>query len=84
MFEDDDGASLDNVVGHSLVVTDAHEGMVTVAVMDLAAPASMAVVGWVDWEAELGTECRSKEVVVESIGGNDAAHTYKGEGHLAA
>ena len=54
-------------MGHSLVVADARESMVTVAVMDLAAPASRAVVGWVDWETEFATECKSKEVVVEAM-----------------
>ena len=29
------------------------------------------------------TECKSKEVIVEAIGGDDAAHTYKGVGHVA-
>ena len=71
-------------MGHSLVVADAREGVVTVAVMDLAASASRTVVGWVDWEAEFVTECKSKEVVVEAIGGDDVAHSYEGLGHVTA
>ena len=71
-------------MGHSLVVADTRESMVTVAVMDLAAPASRAVVGWVDWEAELATECKSKEVVVEAMQGDAAAHTNERVGHVAA
>ena len=71
-------------MGHSLVVADAYESMVTVAVMDLAIPASRAVDRWVDWEAELATECKSKEVVVEAMGGDAAVHTYEKVGHVAA
>ena len=51
-------------MGHSLVVADARESVVTVAVMDLAVPARRVVDGWVDWEAELATECKREEVVV--------------------
>ena len=51
MFEDCNGASLDDVVGHTLVVADACEGIVTVAVMDRAAPTIRAFFGSVDWEA---------------------------------
>ena len=71
-------------MGHSLVVADAHESMVTVAVMDLAVPASRAVVGWVDWEAELATECKSKEVVVEVMRDDAVAHTNERVGYVAA
>ena len=58
--------------------------MVTVAVMDLATPTCCAVVGWVDWDAELATECSSKDGVVDGIGGNAVALTYEGVGHVAA
>ena len=51
-------------MGHFLVVADARESVVTVAVMDIVAPARRVVVGWVDWEVELATECQRKEVVV--------------------
>ena len=71
-------------MGHSPVVADAREGVVTVAVIDLTASASREVVGWVDWEAELAVECKSKEVVVESMGGNAVARTYKGVRYVAA
>ena len=71
-------------MGHSLVVADAREGVVTVTVMDLAIPVRRAVVGWVDWEAELATECKSKEIIIEAIGGNAYAHTYEGVGYVAA
>ena len=64
-------------MGHSLVVADAREGVVTISVMDFATPASRAVVGWVDWEAELATECKREEVVVEAMGGDAVAHTYE-------
>ena len=30
------------------------------------------------------TEYKSKEVIVEAIGGDDGAHTYKGVGYVAA
>ena len=43
MFEDGDGALLDNIVGHSFVVADTREGVVTIAVMDLATLESRAV-----------------------------------------
>ena len=66
------------------MVADAREGVVTAAVMDLAVPVSMAVVGWVEWETEFATEYMSKEVVVDAMGGDAAAYTYDEVGHGTA
>ena len=71
-------------MGHSLVVADACESVVIVVVMDFVTLASRAVVGWVDLEAELATECKSEEVVVEAMGCDAAAHTYERVGYMAA
>ena len=57
MFEDCNGASLDDVVGQTFVVADTREGMVTIAVMDCVVPTRRALVGCVDWEAEFLTKC---------------------------
>ena len=66
------------------MVADVRESVVTIAVMDLSASASRAVGGWMNWEAELATEFKSKDVIVETMGGNAAAHTHESVGQVAA
>ena len=45
VFEDCNGASLGDIMDHTLVVADAHESVVTTVVMDCAAPTLRAVDG---------------------------------------